>query len=148
MNTYQYTTANPLRYIDPYGLDLQEVFADVWDAGPLDTYQGYKDSQNALNDAKKSGLPGPHNGNQDAYRHCLWSCLMASNTNQQDAKEIGDNHEEAGNRNKQPANESAMDKSNNKVGRECANDAPKNKPKSCPSKCLNKLSRGGLQTSP
>lgn len=28
----------------------------------------------AVNDAQSSGLPGPHNGPQDAYRHCLASC--------------------------------------------------------------------------
>jgi len=78
----------------------------------------------------------------------LWSCLTASNTNQQDAKEIGDNHEQAGNRNGQPANESIMDQFNNNVGRQCAIQSPKNDPKSCPSKCLNELTGGGLQTSP
>ena len=148
LNPYEYVTANPLRYMDPYGMDAQELLNDLWDAGPWDTYRGYRDALDALNKAQRSGLPGPHNGPQDAYRHCVWSCLMASNGNQQDAKEIGDNHEEAGKRAGQPSNESVMDQINNSVGRHCAIIPPKNDPKSCPSKCLNKLLSGGLQTTP
>jgi Domain of unknown function (DUF6973) len=148
VNLYGYVHNNPLRFNDPYGLDAQEFFEDLWDVGPWNTYQGYRDSQDATEDAQKSGLPGPHNGQQDAYRHCLWSCLMASNTNQQDAKKIGDNHEEAGKRGHQPNNESAMDQNNNSVGRQCASQAPKNDHQSCPSKCLSALKGGGLQTSP
>jgi RHS repeat-associated protein len=149
INTYSYVLNNPLFYVDPYGLiDMQEIINDVIDAGPIDTIQGYIDSENALGNAQASGLPGAHNGQQDAYRHCIWSCIMASNINQGDAKDIADNHETAGNNAGQPANEAAMDSYNNAVGRLCAHQAPQNDPRSCPTKCLNELLGGGLQATP
>jgi len=119
-NVDGYVASNPLRYYDPYGLDLQELIVDVRDAGLFDTLLGYYYSRDAFKEAKESGLPGPHNGKRDAYRHCVWSCIMASNLTQGDARVIGDNHEEAGSRSGQPSSESSMDKHNNRMGRACA----------------------------
>jgi RHS repeat-associated protein len=148
MNLYMYAGSNPTRLVDMYGLDFREGVEDLWDAGPWDTYKSWKDAEEASKNSKGTGLPGPHNGQQDAYRHCVWSCMMASNSNQDDAREIGNNHEEAGSRGGQPPNEGIMDNLNNTVGRQCALLSPKNDPKSCPSKCLKKLKNGGLQSSP
>jgi len=101
-----------------------------------------------MDKARSSGLDGPHNGPQDAFRHCLWSCLMASDLGVEQAKSIGDNHEAAGNRNGQPKKESDMDKHNNSVGRMCAVNKPSFDPSSCPRKCKQALKNKKLQVSP
>jgi hypothetical protein len=98
-----------------------------------------------MKNSRSSGLDGPHNGPQDAYRHCLWSCLMASDLGVDQAKSIGDNHESAGNRNGQPKKESDMDKHNNRVGRTCAVNRPSFDPSTCPDKCKRALKNKELQ---
>ena len=150
MNTYGYVGGNPLRFIDLRGLDAQEIIKSIWDAGPYDAFRGgFIDAPAATNEAQMSGLPGPHNGQQDAFRHCVWSCRMVSGgIPLRDAEEIGDNHEEAGNRAGQPANEAVMDQFNNGEGRQCAALPPANSPPSCARKCRGKLRSGALQTSP
>ena len=160
LNIYAYVAGNPLIFSDPFGLDAQEIFDTLLDTGPFDSGTNYMMTQKAFEEAKKSGLPGPWNGAQDAFRHCTWSCLMARNTNQQDAKQTGDNHEEAGDRRKggQDPKERAMDLHNNAAGLKCALDNPrttrrqkrlgKKKEKSCPDACRDALNNGLLQTSP
>jgi RHS repeat-associated protein len=59
VNLYAYTMNNPTNFADPLGL---------W-RNPSDIFE------DAIRDARGSGLPDPHNGLQDAYRHCLASCM-------------------------------------------------------------------------
>jgi len=133
--------------VDPSGLDAWEILDGLSDVGPFDLYDSYQNSQKALKDSEDN-FPSSslHNGNGDAYRHCVWSCLMASSIGVEQAKDIGDNHEEAGNRSNQPKKEEAMDRNNNKEGRICAYNKPSFNPSSCPSKCKQSLSNGALQT--
>jgi hypothetical protein len=137
--------------IDPSGLDWIENISDVWDAGAYDSYKaGYpirKQAENtSINFMKKYNLPktSQHNGLVDAYRHCVWSCLMTYEFGAEDAKEIGDNHESAGNRRNppQPKNEEVMDKSNNQTGRACGVNK---RPETCKSKCEKKALDGKLK---
>ena len=145
-NRYRYVLNSPVGLVDPWGTDAIEIIQDIWDVGPFDTYNAYKRSQEAMKKSRQSGLDGPHNGPQDAYRHCLWSCLMASDLGVEQAKSIGDNHEAAGNRNGQPKKESDMDKHNNREGRICAVNRPSFDPSSCPAKCKKALKNKRLQT--
>jgi hypothetical protein len=80
-----------------------------------------------------------HNGPPDAYRHCLWSCLMARQLGPDVATCIGNNHEAANNRDGQPASEEAMDQANNAVGRRCAGGK-----KSCQDMCDDAYAQGRL----
>ena len=91
--------------------------------------------------AAESGLPGAHNGAQDAFRHCVWQCLIAKSSGKADAKVIGNGHERAGTRRNppQPQREAAMDLKNNAVGRQCADD-----PRDCAQSCKDKLNGGQL----
>jgi RHS repeat-associated protein len=59
-------------------------------------------------------LTGIHNGPADAFRHCMWSCLMAEWLSPTIAEGIGILHEDC-TRNNPPA-ERAMDLFNNKIG--------------------------------
>jgi len=130
---------NPNRYVDLKGLekaDLREKIADVAACGIPRAYWRYKDSQTALRVAVNSGLKGLWNGPADAFRHCLWSCLMTQSIGFSYAKSIADNHEAAGNRAGQPKNEEQMDLANNKVGRQCGLE--KNK-QNCSQRCMGKL---------
>jgi RHS repeat-associated protein len=143
-NWYRYVGNSPVNLVDPYGLDWLENLSDLWDAGLYDSWKAKKAAEKAFELARKSKLPGVHNGKQDAFRHCVWSCLMAQSIPKEDAKEIGDNHESAGDRvHNQPACEKSMDLHNNKVGRNLAFNK-KGKKQDCAKKCMSKLKSGGL----
>ena len=123
------------------GASFGEIWDAVWGAGPVDSVQGMLIAKEAAADARKEFLLGAVNGPQDAYRHCLWNCRMAREINQEDAKDIADNHEDhssEGSRGKE------MDLCNNHEGRECAKDLTK----SCEDCCKDKLKNGTLQVLP
>ncbi len=148
-NFYRYVGNNSVNKIDPSGLDWLEKISDLWDAGGYDSYRaGYplrEQAENAaINFLKKYNLPKTsiHNGFADAYRHCVWSCLMTSEFGAEDAKEIGDNHEAAGNRRGQPKAEEEMDKWNNQIGRKCGINKGS---ETCQSKCEKQALAGNLK---
>ena len=113
----------------PAGLETQmlqrmvvqrgEKWDAFWGVGPIDAWRAKKLSQEALRRAETSGLPGPHNGPADAWRHAYWNCRMTASIGAGQAKEIADNHEKHGGG---PAIENAMDQHNNAVGRTCSGD--------------------------
>jgi hypothetical protein len=116
------------------------MWDDFWDAGPLDSNTAKEIAKQANDDARKTGLPGPHNGPQDAYRHCLASCKASRAIGEEDTKQITDNHENHGGG---PADENSMDLHNNSEGIKCAKDK-----KSCEQGCMDKLNSGGLEVLP
>lgn len=84
-------------------------------AGPLDCSTANDLAKEALAMAAASGYPGAHNGKQDAYRHCYWSCRMTQEIGAETAKIIGDLHEACG---ANPVGETDMDLWNNAIGRQ------------------------------
>lgn len=139
INTYSYVGSSPLMATDWSGLD--EGFDQVIGVGPLDAYTARSDAAAALQGAQQSGLPGLHNGAADAYRHCLWSCLMTQHIGADQAKTVGDTHEANGNKGGQPQDEERMDKKNNEVGRRCGTEQS---PKPCADRCMDKYKMGAL----
>ncbi len=97
----------------------------------------------ALRIAPKSGLPGAHNGPQDAYRHCLWSCWMKQYCGGFGAYMAGTGHELFSN----SSEETSMDMHNNRIGRRLGGraggvwDCGK---KDCKTLCREALNRGEL----
>ena len=161
-NSFVYVGDNPLVRVDESGeiswkaieaQDKIELMQDVWDAGALDTYKAgtvlkNKAEQSAKNFAlliykgnRDLASKSIHNGIADAYRHCVWSCLMTLAFGEEDAKEIAYNHEVSGLRHKQPILEGWMDTYNNAIGRECAMDGL---PMTCDEKCKYKALNGIL----
>lgn len=102
-------------------------------------------SKTAQSEAQKSGLPGAGNGMQDAFRHCLWNCLMAQDIGVEDAKVVGDLHEICRDTSlKNSAASTQMDLWNNEVGRGYGAVAGVN----CSAECMKGLEKeGDLQTS-
>ncbi|KFB69757.1 RHS repeat-associated core domain-containing protein [Candidatus Accumulibacter vicinus] len=140
VNLYQYANANPLSFSDPSGLvSAGEVLAQIGAVGPIDAYTAKQLADQSLAAAQKSGLPGQHNGQADAYRHCLWSCLMAQKIGAKQAREVGDIHEKHG---ENPPGETCMDLHNNAQGRNAASG------KDCAASCRSLLSGGKLMNSP
>jgi hypothetical protein len=142
---YAYVENNPINVIDPFGLKddcpwCGEKASQVGAVGPIDALTASKLADEALDAARKSGLPGLHNGLADAYRHCYWSCRMAQEIEKDQAKDVGDIHEACGNN---PPGEIAMDLINNEIGRGFGIQGA-----DCHTKCLNAAKNGTLQTSP
>ena len=145
-NVYAYVGNDPISRWDRFGLegapDFREKFWAVFETGYATARTGYALAQRSSREAQRSGLPGPLNGPQDAYRHCIWSCLMAQNLGEGSAKAIADNHENRNDRAGQSAQERKMDEANNAAGRRCGKDSEDKS--SCEDKCRGLLNSGNL----
>ena len=146
INFYSYAKSSPTRFIDPRGTDIQEIFNDIYNVGLAFAINARILANVSLSGAEQwvrdQGLPASalHNGAGDAFRHCLWSCLMARNIGARNAALIADEHENAGRREGQPSDEEAMDRANNVVGRVCAAKSPK----PCREACTDAYNNGFL----
>jgi hypothetical protein len=111
-----------------------EKWDDFWDVGPWDSYKAKQLADQALSAARKTGLPGLHNGAADAWRHCYWNCRMTNEIGSDQAESISTNHE---NDNEGPEIENKMDLHNNMIGYTfCGED--------CDTCCQGKLDSGQL----
>ncbi len=120
----------------PVMISKGEKWDAFWDVGPYDAYKAKKIADYSLAAARKTGLPGQHNGAADAWRHCFWNCEMTKDIGRDQAKSIADNHEKHGGG---PDIENLMDKRNNWEGRECGEAKG-----GCDMCCQDKLDRGTL----
>jgi Domain of unknown function (DUF6973) len=117
-----------------------EIWDQITGIGPLDAWAAKDAAQEAVQHAESSGLPGFSDGPQDAYRHALWLCLMTLSIGADQAKEVGDTHEEQVT-NPDPSIQ-LMDHFNNMVGIHLAKKA---KQKSdCPGIVMGALRAGNL----
>jgi len=113
--------------------------------GGLQTLACARCSNRAAEDAFRvsdaTGLPGRGRGPRDAYRHCVWSCLMVQRCGCFCAHEAGAAHEIEGSlrRPPQPLDELIMDTHNNVVGRAIGDRGG-----NCASECLRALRDGYL----
>ena len=105
----------------------------------------------AKEEAKKSRLPGERNGPQDAYRHCLWNCVMTEEVGETRAKIAGSIYEAAGSRVSGHPDEAQMDLHNNEVGRNLGKKCPtikkteKQGREECKKGCMRALRRHELK---
>ena len=115
-NLYEYVGGNPGVFVDPSGKAcvLGEEATVVLAIGAFDALKASECRHLANRVSRASGLPGPRNGKQDAFRHCFWNCCMAARIGAGQAKEVADIHEEC---NPGSAAETVMDLYNNKIGR-------------------------------
>lgn len=127
-------------FIEEVNCDLGEKVKAVLAVGPLDAFAAKAAADDAIAIAKKSKFEGRHNGPFDAFRHCLWNCLMAQRIGVKQAEEVGNIHEECW-KNKEAEHE--MDLRNNAVGRGYGKNNA-----NCTKLCEQGIDNGDLQTSP
>lgn len=126
---YAYVGGDPMSYVDPTGF---------W-KNPLTIEKEAKD------ETKKSGLPGAHNGQADAFRHCVATCMMTQENGRTIALIFTEGVEKKGDWMKnQPPGEKCMDRKNNAVGAALGS----NKGTNCPNACLDAVKNGTLTTQP
>jgi len=141
-NLYVYVGNNPVNFIDPNG---------KWWFIPVGAAIGaaiglYLDTfWLPAGDAEDSGLPGPVDGPQDAYRHCLASCVATGHFSEGFAGWLSERNE-AGNDPNDPG--TRMDRGNDRVGRQlgCGTSGVDATVNECRDSCRNALANGSLGT--
>jgi len=123
-----------------HGCLCGEAITAVLAVGLFDAATARSLATEASDAAVASGLPGIHNGQADAFRHCLWSCRMAQEIGASQAEEVGNIHEEC---NPGPTGERAMDLANNAAGRGYGTPGA-----DCNALCRTAATSGVLQVAP
>jgi RHS repeat-associated protein len=137
----------PVRLADPSGRDG----AGWWIAGGATAlalataaYEYYDIYIRSLDDARHTNLPGPVNGPQDAYRHCVASCYATSKLGSSIAEKLGDAQEWWAT--DPDPRETQMDETNNAIGRSVCQ--PNDRWEDCQSKCRSAVDEGALDMLP
>jgi len=108
-------------------------------AHPLDAFSVNGAANDSFAAAAASGLPGAHLGPQDAFRHCVWNCLMTQRIGAGEAEQFATGHENSG-----PSAipfDNQMDLHDNVIGRGLGAPAA-----NCETACLNAVTSGQLRT--
>ena len=142
LNLYGYVGNGVLMNVDLLGNECfcGEEISAVLAVGPIDALTAKNLAVKALKRSNELSVElggGIHNGPADAFRHCYWSCLMAKEIGDEQAKEIGDIHENCASN--QDSAEASMDFHNNAKGREVAVKG------NCEEGCKEALKEGVLQ---
>ncbi|MDL1951681.1 RHS repeat-associated core domain-containing protein [Acidobacteria bacterium ACD] len=141
LNFYRYVENNPTSFADAFGLETGATFRSQWcmETGscglppPSRTPDEIYDE--ALRRARETGLPGGWNGPQDAFRHCLGSCMMTRELGETTATFYGWANEKRGDWQKnQETGEREMDDANNACGRRAGRDARSTE--DCAARCM------------
>ena len=155
VNLYDYVVNNPIDFRDPSGLDIMKDMQWLWDhrtemlgdlpAGTF-AFEARSDETGAYAAEVEAGFPTDPGGLGDAYRHCVWACLMAKRgvffpeiTGGHWSRIITNSHESWNRENGQPPEQEMQDKSNNAKGRDLSKC---NRP--CKDSCLDAARNGGL----
>lgn len=104
-------SSNDYNLLKQYGLTDDEI--KICDESPLKCIEAYKLSWDAENICLTKYYSSRTNDESDACRHFVWSILMAKNLGSDFSEKILNAHE---NNPHEPANERAMDLSNNRLG--------------------------------
>lgn len=145
-NLYGYVYNSPITNLDPEGLSCRcgERVNAVRQVGPIDAMTAADLADQARQMASTlapqfpDGVAGISDGTADAFRHCFWSCRMAQVIGPEQARLIGNVHEEC---NPGTAAATSMDQHNNAAGRAMGTPGA-----NCAQSCADGTVNGALQT--
>jgi outer membrane protein OmpA-like peptidoglycan-associated protein len=106
---------------------------------PIDAFSVDGARSDAFRAAGSSGLAGPHLGPQDAFRHCVWNCLMAQRIGVTRAEQFATAHENSG-----PSSipfDNQMDLHDNAIGRSLGTPGA-----NCEASSMSAVTSGQLRT--
>jgi RHS repeat-associated protein len=151
INLYQYVRNNPISLVDPSGLQAELEFHNCIckcrcntiacvDAAVAAILARLLTSVEFDEHGRRQGGPG------DAYRHCMWNCIMVMylSITEACAKCIADNHEERNRAEGSPQEHIDMDLHNNEVGRRVGRGCWS--VLCCADRCVERLNVGELVT--
>jgi RHS repeat-associated protein len=157
MTTFAYVAGNPMRGADPLGLltwgpETNQYSSEYvksswfewvvqWAKNGTEALEMGDDARDETKEAQRnSGLKGSTNGPADAFRHCVWSCLLTRKIGPEKALGVLDTHEEFGRMFEDfDWQFEHQDEANNAVGQKCAQRSGK-----CPDLCYAALMNGKL----
>jgi len=147
-NLAAFVRNEPVTHVDLFGLyantsaDLPEKAACLWDCGQTAARTAASFANQAGRLAQTRYPNNVLGGIGDAYRHCLWSCMMAKFLGQDCAAKIAENHENGNDRRaEQTPADRQMDTANNAAGRNLAKQGD-----NCPGMCAQAADDGKLTT--
>ncbi len=140
-NLYAYAGNDPVNYVDATGHFAVAAVAIIGAAVGGSIYLDLFELP--MIDAEETGLPGPVDGPQDAYRHCLASCVATGQFSEGFAKWL-EGRNEAGNDLCEPG--TAMDLTNDSIGRGLGNQTSGfgSAVDECRSSCMDAVGNGTL----
>ena len=97
---------------------LAKAFAEIWFSNKMVKHTKEYQKKYGFDSKEDDKAFSTHNNEADAFKHTFMQAWLTVHLGEEEAKKLGDMHENDGNNNEQPSGEENMDLWNNNQGRE------------------------------